>query len=214
MSRVELLADYDRVDQLINDKPHIINQMTVNIRKYIATNNQTTRQTSKTSGKRRPQSSTELEPSRIKQQRSASIIDAHPQENEITRRRNSSDSLIHELQASISTSSKSIEKKNNNNEIIHLQNEYECFNTQMQKLHHEQPSNNQTNEILNKLKTNVENLLEQIRSMQATKKTFLDQLFDKYTVEYILSLNENDVDQRIEQLERESQLLLLIKQVR
>jgi uncharacterized protein with von Willebrand factor type A (vWA) domain len=73
---------------------------------------------------------------------------------------------------------------------------------------------NNTNEMLNKLENDVENLLKQIKNLRQEKKTFTDKLFEKYTVEYILSLNENDIQQRFEQLEQENQLLLLIKQVR
>ena len=38
------------------------------------------------------------------------------------------------------------------------------------------------NEILNKLQNDVENLLKQIKNMQQKKKTFADELFEKYTI--------------------------------
>ena len=90
------------------------------------------------------------------------------------------------------------------NEIAQLQNEYERLNN----LHAEQ-----ADEILHQLENDVEHLLEKIRNRQQKEKTFADRLFEKYTVQYILSLDNSDINQRIEQLEKESQLLRLIKQV-
>jgi len=140
-------------------------------------------------------------------------------DNEIIRLKNANDQLIREVESLISTSppppTQSIDKTTNN-EIKYLQNEYEHLNIQMINYHSELNSN-KTNEILNKLQYDVENLLKQIKNLQekiSLKKTFADELFEKYTIEYILSLNENDVKQRLEQLEKENQLLLLIKQVK
>jgi len=225
------LADYDRVDQLINDKPHIINKIMINIRKHIANDNKAmhiaSKKNSNTPTKRRQHSLIEVEQHRIKQQRTNTKISSkimikqksniNFEDNEIIRLKNENDLLIREVQSLISTPIQSIEQLNHN-EIRHLQNEYERLNTQMINLHNKQIEkfiDNNKNEILNKLENDVENLLKQIRHMQQKQeKTFADELFEKYTIEYILSLNENDVQQRLEQLEKENQLLLLIKQVR
>lgn len=197
----------------------------INIRKHIINDNKTmhtpTKQISNTSIKRRQHSSIENEHHHIKQQRCSTTISPkinikqNNEDNEIIRLKNANDLLIREVQSLISTPIQSIEKINNN-EIIHLQNEYERLNTQMINLCDEQNEkliDNNTNEILNKLQNDVENLLKQIKNMQQKKKTFADELFEKYTIEYILSLNENDLQQRFEELEKENQLLLLIKQV-
>jgi len=194
----------------------------INIRKHITNDNLAIRKSSQqTPIKRREYSSIEAEHHRIKQQRSSTIhvkqkSMINNEDNEIVRLKNANDLLIREVQSLISTPIESIEKINNN-EIIHLQNEYERLNTQMINLCDEQNEkliDNNTNEILNKLQNDVENLLKQIKNMQQKKKTFADELFEKYTIEYILSLNENDLQQRFEELEKENQLLLLIKQVR
>lgn len=188
----------------------------LNIRKHVPTTDKTMRNSmKKTPIKRRIHSSIEMEHSRIKQQRSSSTITVKQrtnidcEDNEIIRLKNANDLLMREVQSLISISSESIEKPNDN-----LQNEYERLNTQMINLRNEQSINDKTQEILHQLESDVENLLQQIRNMQSKKiQTFTDRLFEKYTVEYVLSLNENDINQRIEQLEKENQLLLLIKQV-
>lgn len=158
---------------------------------------------------------------RIKQQRSSTSISSkiniqqnnlmNNEDNDIIRLKNANDLLIREVESLISTPSPTI--TTTNHEIKHLQNEYERLNTQMITYHQDS-----TNESLNKLQNDVENLLKQIKNLQEKNceknKTFADELFEKYTIEYILSLNENDVKQRLEQLEKENQLLLLIKQVK
>jgi hypothetical protein len=200
----------------------------INIRKHITNDNLAIRKSSQQTStntpiKRRQYSSIEAEHHRIKQQRSSTMkihvkekSNINNEDNEIVRLKNANDLLIREVQSLISTPIQSIQKTTNN-EIIHLQNEYERLNTQMINLYNEQNEkfvNDNTNEILNKLENDVENLLKKIKNMQQKKKTFADELFEKYTIEYILSLNENDLQQRFEQLEKENQLLLLIKQVR
>lgn len=178
----------------------------LNIRKHVSTDNKTQRTPiKKTSTKRRVDSSIEMKHSRIKSSSVKQKTNVDCDDNEIIRLKNTNDLLMHEVQSLISTSSESIEKTN---EIVHLQNEYERLNTQMLNL-----TDEQTDEILHKLEIDVENLLHQIQKLKQKKKTFADRLFEKYTIEYILTLNENDINQRIEQLEKENQLLLLIKQV-
>jgi len=199
----------------------------INIRKHIINDNKTmhtpTKQISNTSIKRRQHSSIENEHHHIKQQRCSTTISPkinikqNNEDNEIIRLKNANDLLIREVQSLISTPTQSIQNINHH-DIIHLQNEYEHLNTQMINIRNEQIEDNR-NAILNKLKNDVENLLQQIKNLQEKnskqpKKTFADELFEKYTIEYILSLNENDIQQRFEQLEKENQLLLLIKQVR
>ena len=162
--------DYDRVDQLINDKPHVINKVTLHIRKYIADDHQI---------KRARHSSND---SRSKQQQ---------------RRRSSTKKTT-----------------TDDSEIDHLQNQYEQMNDQLINLDQEEVMDDRT-ELVNRLENNVEHLLEQIRQFQSkSKKPFVDQLFEKYTLPYVLSLTENDLDQKLEELEKESHLLRLIKQVR
>ncbi len=231
------LADYDRVDQLVNDKPHTINKIMINIRKHSPSDAKTmhtpSKQTSKLNTKRRQHSSTDFKQHRIKQHRSSlnninlpsptvsskriikQKININCSDDEIIRLKNANDLLIREVQSLISTSTQSIEKSNHN-DISHLQNEYERLNTQMINLRNEsieKSFDTNPNDRLNRLHNDVENLLKQIKNLQPIK-TFADELFEKYTIEYILSLNEHDIQQRLEQLEKENQLLLLIKQVR
>ncbi len=214
-SIILFLADYDRVDQLINDKPHTINKVLINVRKQITNDNKTMQTPSKKSlnsnKKRRQNFSNNSEQNRIKQHRSSTVISSklnlnNCEDNEMIRLKTENDLLIREVQSLISPSTQSIEKITNN-EILHLQNEYERLNNEMIHFHND-------DNTLTKLQNDVENLLKQIKNMQQPKKTFADELFEKYTFDYILSLNENDVVQRLEQLEKENQLLLLIRQVR
>jgi exonuclease VII large subunit len=197
----------------------------INIRKHSPSDAKTmhtpSKQTSKLNTKRREHSSTDSKQHRIKQHRSSlnninlpsptvsSKIKSNINcgDDELIRLKNANDLLIREVQSLISTSTQSIEKANHN-DISHLQNEYERLNTQMINLRNQSIDAN-----LNRLHNDVENLLKQIKNLQPIK-TFADELFEKYTIEYILSLNEHDVQQRLEQLEKENQLLLLIKQVR
>jgi hypothetical protein len=219
------LADYDRVDQLVNDKPHMINKVLINVRKQIIKQNKSVQTPLNPNKKRRQQCSNASEHQRIKQHRSSTIISSkiNPEQEtnticedtELIRLKNANDLLIREVESLISPSTHSIEKTTNN-QILNLQNEYGRLTNEMIHFRHEHIGtsfDDHTNTILNKLQNDVENLLKQIQNMQQQKKTFADELFDKYTIEYILSLNENDVQQRLEQLEKENQLLLLIKQV-
>ena len=192
---MEFLEDYDRVDQLINDKPHMIKQVMLHIRKYVSTDHQTSRP----SIKRAIHSSNK---SCSKQRRSSSNNSSQIE------RTNSycKEPSIHE------TSEQSIMKNpNRDSEIFQLENQYEQFNSQIVHINQEEFVDDH---LLHQLETNVENLLQQIRKIHSKKCTFLDQLFAKYTIPYILSLTENDLNQRLEQLEKESHLLRLIKQVR
>lgn len=148
--------DYDRVDQLINDKPHMINKTIVHIQKYFSEDLQRT--------KHHDESLNENEKKKF---------------------------------------------KCNQSELTTLENEYDKACQQLTDLNH----NKSNDEFLIQLEHNVENLLKQIRNLQPTKKTFNEQLFDKYTIDYILSLTNEHIQQRLIELEKETHLLLLIKQV-
>ncbi|CAF3932756.1 unnamed protein product [Adineta steineri] len=222
-------ADYDRVDQLINDKPHTINKMLINVRKYIThdddnklqPSSSSSKQSSKFDTKRRQQSSTDSEQRRNKKSRSSTALSSkitikqeRCKDTDITRLKTANNLLIREVQSLISPPIQSIERINND-ELLRLQADYERLNTQTKNLCHEQNNESydpNTNEVLNKLHDDVTNLLQQIKNLQQEKKTFVDELFEKYTIEYILSLNDDDINQRLEQLEKENQLLLLIRQ--
>jgi len=142
-------VDYDRVDQLINDKPHMINKTIVHIQKYFSEDLQKT--------KHHDESSNENEKKKF---------------------------------------------KCNQSELTTLENEYDKACQQLTDFNHDKSND----EFLIQLEHNVENL-------QPTKKTFNEQLFDKYTIDYILSLTNEHIQQRLIELEKETHLLLLIKQV-
>ncbi|CAF1250556.1 unnamed protein product [Adineta ricciae] len=201
-------ANFDRVDQLINDKPHSIHKIQLNVRKHIYDDKTEVKLTKK----RRELSPANIEERYAKQRRSSTsksssdvcATQTSAKNKEINRLKIANEVLMQEVQSLISPS---VDSPTVDNEILHLKAEYERLSTQLSQLRDTQQA-----ELLNKLYSDVSKLFQQIKDMRQETKTFDDELFEKYTIEYILSLTEQDVKQRCEQLEKENQLLLLIKQ--
>lgn len=164
----------------------MIKQVLLHIRKYVSSDHQT-------SIKRAIHSSND---SRNKQRRRSSSNNSS--QIEIKQRTTSccQEPSIHETST------------NGDCEISQLENQYEQIHRQIVDV------NQADDHRLHQLESNVENLLEQIRQLQSKKQTFVEQLFSKYTIPYILSLTKNDLNEKLEQLEKERHLLRLIKQVR